>query len=95
MFARLDSPESVLVLAEAGALAVHAVLARWTHPVATVRPAEARLTQTRPIDVVAAPVGALTHALAVLAVRARSALLVAPEHSGCVVWGGGVSCSCC
>lgn len=78
---RCGSPESVLVLAEAGALAVHAVLARRTHPVAAVRPAEARLTQTRPVDVVAAAVGALAHALAVLAVRARRALLVAPEHS--------------
>lgn len=71
----------MLVLAEAGALAVHAVLAGRTHPVAAVRPAEARLTQTRPVDVVAAAVGALAHALAVLAVRARRALLVAPEHS--------------
>lgn len=76
-----SSPESVLVLAEAGALAVHAVLARRTHPVATVRSAEARLTQTRPIDVVAAAIGALAHALAVLAVRTRRTLLVAPEHS--------------
>lgn len=81
MHVRPDSPESVLVLAEAGTLAVHAVLARWTHPVATVWPAEARLTQTRAVDVVAAAVCALAHALAILAVRARSALLFAPEHS--------------
>lgn len=71
----------MLVLAEAGALAVHAVLPRQTHPVATVWSAEARLTQTRPVDVVAAAVGALAHALAVLAVGARRALLIAPEHS--------------
>lgn len=79
----------MLVLAEAGALAVHAVLARRTHPVATVWPTKAWFTQTRPVDVIAAAVGALAHALAVLAVRACRALLVAPEHSE---YGGKKSC---
>lgn len=90
----LSSPECVLVLAETGALAVHAVLPRRTHPVATVRPAEARLTQTRPVDVVAAAVGALAHALTVLAVRAGRALLVAPERSERGVRGESCCSSC-
>lgn len=69
----------MLVLAEAAAFTVHAVFAGWTHPVPAVRAAEARLAEAGPVDVVAATVGALAHAFAVLTVAACSALLVAPE----------------
>lgn len=86
------SPESVFVLAEAGAFAVHAVLSRRAHPVSAVRPAEARLAQAAAVDVVAArPVGAVAHALAVLTVGARSALLVAPEQRNSGRWVRGCS----
>lgn len=69
----------MLVLAEAAAFTVHAVFPGRTHPVPAVRPAEARLAEAGAVDVVAATVGALAHAFAVLTVAARGALLVAPE----------------
>lgn len=69
----------MLVLAQTAAFTVHAVFAGWTHPVPAVWAAEARLAEAGPVDVVAATVGALAHAFAVLTVAACGALLVAPE----------------
>lgn len=74
------SPECVFVLAETGALTVHAVFALCTHPVPAVWPTEARLAQTASVDVVApCTVSTVTHTFTVLAIRSCSTLLVAPE----------------
>lgn len=73
-------PECVFVLAETGALTVHAVFTGRTHPVPAVWPAEARLAQAASVDVVAAcTVRTVTHTFTVLTVRACSTLLIAPE----------------
>lgn len=74
------SPECVFVLAETGALTVHAIFALCTHPVPAVWPTEARLAQTASIDVVApCTVSTVAHTFTVLPISACSALLIAPE----------------
>lgn len=78
----------MFVLAETGALTVHAVFTGRTHPVPAVWPAEARLAQAASVDVVAArTVRTVTHTFTVLTVRACSTLLIAPEGRNT---GGGV-----
>ena len=66
-------------MAEAALLAVHPKRPVGTHPLAAVRAPEPRLTQTAPVDVVAAgAVGTVTHTLTLLSVAAHWTLLVTP-----------------